>query len=333
MLLQVRTDLDHLPPAKQRELERVVRILFEEFDDALALAQQNWKKQSRILKIILFGSHARGGWVDEPHTAKGYQSDYDLLIIVSHDKLTDRATYWSKADEHLIRERSVTGTLRTPVNFIVHTQGEVNSGLAEGRYFFVDIARDGIALYQAEDDELPEPQPKAPAEALAMAREYAEEWLSSAASFRRGYQHAVDDGDLKKAVFDLHQTAERLYHGLLLVLTFYSPHTHNIAFLRSQAERHDPRMIEAWPREARADRARFEKLKEAYVKARYSKHFQIGADELTWLGERVEGLARIVKTICDERIARLERIVAEQGAEKPAKRLDTVHSEGDRPAG
>jgi predicted nucleotidyltransferase len=44
---------------------------------------QEWKKKGRILKIILYGSYARGGWVDEPHTAKGYQSDFDLLIIVS----------------------------------------------------------------------------------------------------------------------------------------------------------------------------------------------------------------------------------------------------------
>lgn len=283
-----------------------MRILFAEFDDALALAQQAWKKQSRILKIILFGSHARGGWVDEPHTAKGYQSDYDLLIIVSHDKLTDRATYWARADEHLIRERSVTGALRTPVNFIVHTQAEVNGGLAEGRYFFVDIARDGIALYQAEDDELPEPRPKTPGDALALAQEYADEWLPSAAVFQKTAAGLISEAHSKEAAFVLHQAVERYYHGLLLVRTFYSPHTHNIAFLRSQAERLDSRLIDAWPRETRVDRARFEKLKEAYVKARYSKHFEIGADELAWLGERVAVLQDLVRQTCEERLAELE---------------------------
>lgn len=34
----MRTDLDHLPPAKQREHQRVVQILFEEFGVATALA-------------------------------------------------------------------------------------------------------------------------------------------------------------------------------------------------------------------------------------------------------------------------------------------------------
>ena len=71
----MRTDLDHLPAVKQREIERVKAIIFEEFEDALALAKHEWKKKGKIEKIILYGSYARGGWVDEPHTAKGYRSD------------------------------------------------------------------------------------------------------------------------------------------------------------------------------------------------------------------------------------------------------------------
>ena len=165
----MRTDLDHLPAAKQRELERVLQILFEEFEQATAIATSDWKKRARILKVILYGSYARGNWVDEPHTAKGYQSDFDLLIIVNHPKLTDRVEFWSTAEERLNRELGVTKTLRTPVNFIVHTLQEVNDGLAQGRYFFMDVAREGIALYQSDDSELHEPSPKTPQQALAMA--------------------------------------------------------------------------------------------------------------------------------------------------------------------
>lgn len=302
----MRSSLDHLPPHKQRELERVVQIVFEEFDDALALATQGWKKKGRISKIILYGSYARGGWVDEPHTAKGYQSDFDLLIIVNDKRLTDRVDYWATLDDRLIRELSVTKTLRTPVNFIVHSLDEVNGGLSQGRYFFMDVARDGIALYQAEDSELAEPKPMTPHAALEMAREYFEEWYPSAQEFFDGYSDAIARGNLKKAVFDLHQSTERHYHSALLVCTFYTPHVHNLAFLRTQAERIDLRLVEAWPRETKADRARFEKLKEAYIKARYSKHYRITEEELSWLGERVSALAAIVETVCRERIAHLE---------------------------
>jgi predicted nucleotidyltransferase/HEPN domain-containing protein len=302
----MRTDLDHLPPAKQRELERVVQILFEEFEEKIALGTQDWKRKGRIQKIILYGSYARGNWVDEPHTAKGYQSDFDLLIIVNDKRLTDRVEYWSKADDRLIRELSITKTLRTPVNFIVHTLQEVNDGLAHGRYFFIDVAKDGIALYQSDETDLPEPKPKTPDQALAMANEYFEEWFPSSLGFYDQALHALEKGRGKIAAFELHQAAERLYHCVLLVCTFYTPHVHNLAFLRTQAERIDRRLVHIWPQDSRRDRQLFEKLKAAYVKARYSKHYRISEDELAWLGARVEELGQVVHVVCSERIAMLE---------------------------
>lgn len=309
----MRSDLDHLPPNKQRELERVLQLIFEEFEDAFALANLDWKKKGRVLKVILYGSYSRGTWIDEPHTAKGYKSDYDLLIIVNDKRLTDRVKFWAKVDDRLMREYGITGTIKTPVNFIVHTLGEVNEGLAQGRYFFMDIARDGIALYESDDTELHEPKPKTPHAALAMAREYFEEWYPSAQSFVRGFRYAFSDGDLKKAAFDLHQATERMYHCLLLTACFYSPHNHNLAFLRTQAERLDARLTHVWPKDNRKQRAMFEKLKDAYVKARYAKHYRISEEELTWLGERVEDLGRVVYEICSERIAQLEATAREAG--------------------
>jgi len=306
----MRTDLDHLPAAKQRELERVMQILFEEFEEARVLATQDWKKKGRILKIILYGSYARGGWVDEPHTAKGYQSDFDLLIIVNDDRLTDRVHYWVKAEERLNRELAITKTLRTPVNFIVHSLDEVNDGLAHGRFFFMDVARDGIAIYQSDDSELAEPQPKTPDQALAMAKEYFEEWFPSAAEFFDDFKSNLERKRAKKAAFELHQCVERLYHTVLLVVTFYTPHVHNIGFLRTQAERLDRRLTYVWPTDTRKERAMFEKLKEAYVKARYSKHYRISAEELDWLGACVEELGRVVEEVCLERIQMLERSAA-----------------------
>jgi predicted nucleotidyltransferase/HEPN domain-containing protein len=291
----------------------VVQIIFEEFEDAAGLSGAEWKKKGRILKVILYGSYARGTWVDEPHTAKGYKSDYDLLIIVNDKRLTDRIKYWSRVDDRLMREYGVTATLRTPVNFIVHTLQEVNDGLAHGRYFFMDVARDGIALYESDDTQLHQPKPKTPHAALEMAREYFEEWMPSGASFLKGYRFYMQEGDWKKAAFLLHQGTEALYHCVLLVSTFYTPHVHNLAFLRTQAERLDRRLTYVWPVDTRQQRAMFEKLKEAYVKARYSKHYRISAEELIWLGEQAEELGRVVHVICTERIAQLEATARSAG--------------------
>lgn len=301
----MRTDLDHLPAAKQRELERVVETIFDEFRGATEHATGP-RKGARILKIILFGSHARDDWVDAPLSANQYKSDFDILVIVSQKELTDRAAYWAKAEERLIRAYTIEKTLHTPVNFIVHSLHEVNDGLSHGRVFFMEVVKDGVALYEADDSELAKPKPKTPAQALATSREYFEEWLPNAAGFLKVYKFCMSEGDWKRAAFLLHQATESLYQGLLLTLTLYTPYNHNIAFLRSLAEGLDRRLYGVWPEDSHRERAMFQKLKEAYTKARYSKHYKISEEELSWLGERVEELGRVVHQVCSDKIAELE---------------------------
>jgi uncharacterized protein len=75
----MRTDLDHLPVTTTRELARIVEILFAEFEAAIAGGTKPYKRKGAILKIILFGSIARGDWVSDP--IGGYASDYDLLVV------------------------------------------------------------------------------------------------------------------------------------------------------------------------------------------------------------------------------------------------------------
>jgi hypothetical protein len=120
-------------------------------------------------------------------------------------------------------------------------------------------------------------------------------------------QDAVDQQFSKEAAFLLHQTTETLYHCVLLVCTFYTPHNHNIGFLRVQAERLDHRLHHVWPAETRRERAMFEKLKDAYVKARYSKHYRISDEELAWLGARVEALGQVVHAVCSDRLSDLRQ--------------------------
>ncbi len=292
----MKTDLDHLPAKKQRELARVVEILFAEFEDILKLATSKRKKAGRVLKVILFGSYARGGWVDEPHTSKGYLSDYDLLVIVNHKDLTDLATYWHTADDHLIRDPAI----KTPVNFIVHSLDEVNNALSQGQYFFSDITREGIVLYELPGHTLAAPKPLTEAEARETAKKHYESWIAKADSGLKGYKFFIQESEWNDAAFMLHQTAERLYQCLLLTLTNYGPSTHNLKFLRSLAESKDARLIDAWPRESKHDRKCFELLKRAYVEARYSEHYTITKEELEWLGERVEVLQQLVEMICNE---------------------------------
>lgn len=297
----MRTDLDHLPLAKRHELAAVVRILFAEFEDALAGRNAPHRKAGRILKVILFGSYARGDWVSDP--IGGYYSDHDILVVVNHDELADTTAYWTGAEDHLLREFEIAQRIRTPVNLIVHSLSDVNARLKRGRPFFVDIVRDGIALYEAPDHPFDHPKPLSAADAKAEAQGYLNEWLPGADNFSILAGQAQQAGMRKEAAFLLHQTVERLYHCTLLVLTLYSPKSHKLAFLRSQAERLAPALIAAWPRDTRFAQRSFELLRRAYVDARYSPHYTITAEELGWLIERVGILQRLVADVCQTHLA------------------------------
>ncbi|MGO4319896.1 nucleotidyltransferase, partial [Agrobacterium sp. MCAB5] len=50
----MKSDIGHLPQTKQRELERVVRIIQEEFAGIVERSKSEAKKDGRIYKIILF---------------------------------------------------------------------------------------------------------------------------------------------------------------------------------------------------------------------------------------------------------------------------------------
>ena len=303
----MKTTLDHLPERQQQELAHVRTTLLTEFEAALrkgAGGTSEWRKGGQVLKIILFGSYARDDWVDEPDN--GYLSDFDLLIIVSHPKLTDIADYWWEAENRIQRDTSV-GRI---VNIIVHDLAEVNQALGRGEYFWTDIVRDGVMLYELPGHPLAVPRPMTPNDAVEMAEGYLNQWSDG---ITRSLETAADQiakgseiGWRRDAAFSLHQAVERAYICFLLVHTFYFPRSHNIKFLRSLAEDIDKRLVEAWPREQRQDRRRFETLKRAYVEARYSDQYDVSVDDLDAIAICAARLRDLVAATCQERVAKLK---------------------------
>lgn len=112
-----------------------------------------------------------------------------------------------------------------------------------------------------------------------------------------------------------HQAVEASYACFLLVHTSYFPRSHNIKFLRSPAEDVNTSLIEAWPRESRFDRRRFELLKRAYVEARYSDQYDASAKDLDWLMARARHLRDRVAELCKARVEDLR--VQQQDRSQP----------------
>ena len=296
----MKSSLDHLPEGKRQELSRILEILFREFEDATKNRNVT-RKNGRLLKVVLFGSYARGDWVDD--RVGGYKSDYDLLIIVNDEALTDTTEYWTTAEERLQQAFEITRELTAPVHFIVHSLADVNSQLTRGRPFFTDIVRDGVALYEAGDHPFARPAKLSPQEAYDEAKANFDEWFGSAQDFHEAAAEQEVKGKLKLAAFLMHQAAERFYHCALLTMTLHSSKSHNLNFLRAQAERVAPELIPAWPRGNRFEKRSWELLRRAYVEARFSAHYSISAEELTWLTARVTDLQQRVERSCRQYLA------------------------------
>src|SRR5690606_30888823 len=103
----------------------------------------------------------------------------------------------------------------------------VNQALKRGEYFWADIVRDGIVLYELPNHPLATPTPLTPLEALHTAERYFDEYQTSSADWLDSALQAIEKGKIRtwpnKAAFNLHQAAETIYSCYLLSTTFYVP--------------------------------------------------------------------------------------------------------------
>jgi len=298
----MKTSLDHLPRLRQRQLAYVVRVLLEEFEKKTERGTQAWTRGGRILKIVLFGSFARGDFVDSPQT--DYLSDFDILVVVNYPQLTDKAEYWEEADDRLLRRRMVDE--RYPeVGFILHTYADVNDQIARGRPFFLNIAREGIALYEAKGFPLAAPGEMPPEIVREETIGNFQGWLPYAEGGLEVAKAAMKLGNWRDAAFMAHQTAERAYTCVLLTLTLYAAPSHNIRNLRKKAEALVPELRAVWPANQGLTRRCFELIYQAYIKARYSKHYKITDEELTYSFARLDALVALVRTACERHLTEM----------------------------
>ena len=117
--------------------------------------------EKKIAFIILFGSFARGDWVYDYYTENNtdyeYASDYDFLIITKKNSYGIGASvnnFLHKIDKKLKSFKSPY-KLHSPT-IIVEPIDRVNRELEKGRYFFSDIKKEGVVLYDSKDCKLKE---------------------------------------------------------------------------------------------------------------------------------------------------------------------------------
>lgn len=259
-----------------------------------------------LAMLILFGSYARGDFVNDRYEEDGviytYESDFDLLAVTedrAHATMKGEALLRDAVSRHLHR----LGLDRPNSTLIAEDIEHVNKNLSRGNYFFADIKKEGVLLFDNGRHTLAEPGSVSPAEHQQYAREDFDYWFGSANSFLIDFQHAFDRDDANKAAFELHQATERLFHAIVLTFTRYKPKTHDLEKLDRQASNLHADFFPVFPRATEQQKRRFDLLKEAYIGARYKRNYVITKEELEYLASRVRKLQEMTKRICEEKIA------------------------------
>ena len=284
-----------LPKENQEDLKYIVSLILE--------------KIPVCEMIILYGSYARNTFVryDErvefgiPTT---FRSDYDILVINSsswsYDKIDDklanvRKTFSKKGDHRY----------QVPIQFIHDSATKVNKDLEEGRYFYTELKRDGIVLYNSGNVKLARRRKLKFNEIKKQAEEYFEEKYTRAKSFYRDSKYASQFKDYKQAAFYLHQVCENAFKAISLTFTLRSDKIHNLEDLLKATRGYAPELYNVFPNK-NEDARLFKILVRSYTEARYNPTFEISKEDLEALTEIANKFLEVTQAACTERIAYYE---------------------------
>jgi len=187
----MKTGLEHLPEHKREELSKIVELILA---------------AGKVEMILLFGNHARGDWVEDRYVEGNalfeYRSDYDIYALVRLPRHSDRLLL-----EPALRNR-FDRVSRTPVSLIADTVKHFNHALERGRYFYVDVVKEGIVLYDSDKCEISAPRELTREEQREEVVSDYKYWFGRAESFFKTFRLTLDIGEFVAAAFQLHQNVE-----------------------------------------------------------------------------------------------------------------------------
>ncbi len=131
----------HLLRRKQREIERITRILRSFFDPNPVQAPE----PGRIKRIILIGPYARRSWYEDQRTIAF--SDYEFWIVVNHPLFKEECC-WQRARDVVDSELGN----RCAVDLEIYSTSDIRVAKAERDTFILDRIEAGITLYRASRD-------------------------------------------------------------------------------------------------------------------------------------------------------------------------------------
>lgn len=288
--------LSHLPLKKQDEIAKALDIILEVANPE---------------KVILFGSYAKGKWVDDITVEDGvtfvYRSDFDFLVVTKDNSIKE---YELKSK---IENRSINSVMGI-VSALVHSIDYINEGLSYDQYFFKQIIEEGISLYDSGNVHFIEPGELTHLQLRDRAQEYYDIWFTMGDDFLIDGDNGLQRGSFRKATFEFHQAVEHFYASILLVLTGYKPKSHNLENLRDYAKHLSKELYQLFltPPDDKYEFHLFDLLKRGYIDARYKKAFKVSLEECMDMQSKAKNMKEIVSKECISEIRRLDLLVNQE---------------------
>lgn len=298
----MKKSIAYLPKKKQEELKSIVKYVLEELPDCEM--------------IILYGSYARNTYVDydqrvEYGVRTCFMSDYDILVVTNcwfAEHVINHILGKAKARFYNYKSRAITPSIQ----FINENIQSLNKAIDRRLYFYTDIKKEGVMLYDSGNYKLARRRKLNYKEIRDLAQEYFDDKYTSANEFLLGANFYFNQELYKKSSFLLHQACENYYNSIILTFTLYSAKEHNLGELSGATKAHFLEIGKAFPRDTEEEKRLFQLLVDAYIQARYNKLFVVTREDIEALLPKVKLLGELTKRCCEERIKEYEAMIKQK---------------------
>ena len=278
--------LKHLPSERISDLEQITQTIID---------------TQRVQIILLFGSYARGDYKSKRGAVQGKKSDFDILIVT----------------EDSASKRKVVGELRnafTDSEIVVQplfvTINTVNQALEENQYFYSDIKKEGIVLYNSGRFDFTTFKGLSATRRREIAEADFKEWFGDANESWKLFDYCIKENLLRKASFNLQQTIEMCYTAIEMVFSHYNTHEHNLIALRDKNVKYHVRLKGVFHYDDEEKKKLFDQLNYAYIGGRYKneKEFPVDMDKIEFWKQETEMFLKLTEEICLERIEAFKKL-------------------------
>ncbi len=265
----------------------------------------------QVEMIILYGSYARGNYVhldfkEEFGVSTMFRSDFDILVVtdgIPNNEVSDKLTNVGS----LYRD---SAKYKPPLQLIHNDINDLNQFLSEGRYFYDQLKREGVMLYNSGRFKLARKRKLTCEEIKKQAEDYYECHYQWGCETLELILHHRDKMDLGLLVYHLHQACESFYYAIRLVHTLKNSKQHDLPYLVASVKKYSEELPKVFPRDTDEEKRLFKLLRAGYVEARYNYQFKVTKEDIDALIPKVILLKDVTRNVCMEKINTYEKEIS-----------------------